>query len=124
MPVGAFSGARLNCFDNVMVTCTAAYIAFKPFPNLVFVWIRVALGKVDCTHNHTRRTKPTLQTMMLTKGFLHRMKSAVLCNALNRYYVASGGLYCKKSAGFYGHTVDMNNTGAALTCVATNMCAR
>lgn len=61
--------------------------------------------------------------MMLAKGFLHRMQISILCNAFDRSDVGALCLNREHGAAFDRATVEMNDTGTALTRITTDMCS-
>jgi hypothetical protein len=80
------------------------------------------MNQVDSGHNHARRTKPTLQTVMLPEHRLQRMELAtVTYQSFDGRDRTAVRLPCKHRAGFDGITVDVNHARAALAGVATHM---
>jgi hypothetical protein len=83
----------------------------------------MALHDVDGGHDHARRAIPALKAMIVTKSSLHRMQGIAFRNAFDGGDVGAVGLADQGGAGFYCAPVDVNDAGAALAGVASDMCA-
>jgi len=59
--------------------------------------------------------------MIITKCFLHRVERVAVGKALNGHHIRTLTLDRKYAARLNGLSVDMNYTGAALTCITTNV---
>ena len=62
-------------FDDVMITGTAADIAFQPVTDFMVGRGRVVVHKVDRAHHHAWGTETALQAMIIPEGFLHRVQN-------------------------------------------------
>src|SRR5262245_13230863 len=115
-------GAVLNGFDDVVIARAAADIALKLVAHSGFVeLLALAIYKIDGGHDHARRAEATLQTMVLAERFLHRMKRAVLGQALDGDDVRAFTSDRQRRAGFDRLAVQVHNAGAALACIAADM---
>src|SRR5438132_1247955 len=112
--------------NDVLVTGAAAQIAFKLLADdLVGKVVTPAVDQIDRGHDHSGRAEAALQTVMLAKGFLHRVQRRAIgrqpFDGLDLVAVGHDG---QRGAGLYRLAVDMDDTGAALRGVATDMGAR
>jgi hypothetical protein len=106
-----------------MVTSTAANITFEPFSDFLFARVRVILYQVEGAHHHARRAEAALEAVIFAKSFLHRVQSIAVGHSLDRGYVGSIALYRQNGAAFHRLAVFMDDAGAALAGVATDMSA-
>src|SRR6516225_8281556 len=115
--------ARGNRFDDVVIAGATANIAFKLLADgAVVEVIALAADDVDGSHDHARRAKTALQTMVFAECFLHRMERTVgRRQSLDREHIGSFELQRQNRAGFDRLAVDMHDTGAALRSVTADM---
>jgi hypothetical protein len=71
--------------------------------------------------NHAGCAKSALQTMIVTKGFLHGIEFVTICQTFDSRYIGAIYLYGKQSAAFQRTAVDMDHAGTALTGITTHM---
>src|SRR5258706_1017937 len=82
MSSGSFCGSthRANSLnhgrDDVLVTRTAADVAFEPVTHRLGRGLGIEFGEIDRTHDHSRRTESALQSVLLVERLLHRMQAA------------------------------------------------
>jgi hypothetical protein len=103
-----------------MVTGTAAQIAIEPLTHFSFCGLRAMLYQVERTHDHTRCTKPALQTVVLLKCTLHGVQF-VTANAFDSGNSGTFMLYRQCAAAFYRLSVNVHHTGTALRSIAADM---
>src|SRR4029453_17065058 len=75
---------RPHRLDDVVVTGTAAEIAFQALPDLLVARVRIAAQQIDRRENHSRRAVTTLQGVAFMEGLLDRMPLAVVRQPLDR----------------------------------------
>src|SRR5665213_2036017 len=111
--------------DNVLVAGAATDVAFEFFTDSGRVELAVVPpDHVEGTHDHPRRAVATLQAMMLAKGRLQRVEFIASGESLDGENAGAVRLRCQHRAGFYRQAVDVNDAGAALGRVATDVRAR
>ena len=69
--------ASAHRFDNVLVTCAAANIAFQMLANFNLAGFGVVIAQVDRAHHHAGGAKAALQAVAFFKRRLHRVHGAV-----------------------------------------------
>ena len=104
-----------------MVAGAAADITFEPFPDFLFARVRVILYQIEGAHHHARRAEAALEAVILAKGFLHRMQGVAVGHSLDRGHFGSIALCRQNSTAFQRLAIFMDDAGAALAGVATNM---
>ena len=104
-----------------MVSGTAANVTFETFTNILFARIRVLFDKLNGAHYHAGRAETALQAMVLVKRLLHRMQRFCASDSFDGRDLGPFGGNGQHRAGFYGFAIYMNDTGAALACVAADM---
>src|SRR5487761_2644790 len=115
-------GASGDGFDNIVVTGATADVAFEFFTDRVLgQFVALAVDHIDRGHDHARRAITALQSMMLAEGRLHGMQFRTVGEAFNggdmRAFAGDG----QSGAAFDGLTIDVDNAGAALAGIATDM---
>src|SRR5262249_9819071 len=76
---------------------------------------------IDRGHDHARGAEAALEAVVFAESLLHRMKLPVGREALDGQDVGALGLQRKYGAGLYRLAVDVNDAGAALGGVATDV---
>src|SRR5512135_1444959 len=69
--------------DDVLVAGAPADLAGDDLPDLRLVRVRVAVEQPARGHHHARRAETALQAVALDETLLHRVKLAVLLQALD-----------------------------------------
>jgi hypothetical protein len=106
-----------------VVTRATANVALQTVADVTFTELSGAfMNQVDSAHDHARRTKAALQTVMLPEHRLQGMKfAAVGCHPFDGRDRAAVRLPRKHRAGFNGVTIDVNDARATLAGVTTHM---
>jgi hypothetical protein len=97
----------------VLISGAAANIAFQSFADFLFRGIGVPIENLLGRHDHTRRTEPALQSVLVPEGFLDSMELPVGGQALDRKNVRAVGLNSEHGATFYGFAVDLYRARSA-----------
>jgi hypothetical protein len=118
-----YLGRRKNRLDDIMVARATADVAFQAVADVTFAELSGAfMNQVDPAHDHARRTKAALQTVMLPEHRLQGMKLAIVgCHPFDGRDRAAARLPCKHRTGFDGITIDKNHARTTLAGVATHM---
>jgi hypothetical protein len=103
--------------DDILITGTAAQIAFQTVANLGLGRIGVALQQIVRAHNHARRAKAALQAVLFPKRSLQRMQIAVLGQAFDRGDLAAVRLHGEHGARFHRLSIHQHGARAALARV-------
>ena len=106
-----------------MVSGTAADVTFEAFANVLLARVRVLFDKFNGAHHHAGCAETALQAMVLVKRLLHRMQRFRASDPFDGRDLCPFGGYGQHGAGFYGFAVHMDDTGATLAGVATDMSA-
>src|SRR5665213_3936651 len=115
-------GGIQHRLDDVVIAGAAADIAFQLVADGFLVELAaIAVDDVDRGHDHARRAIAALQSVIVAERGLHRMQLVALREALDGGDAGAVGLSDQRRAGFNGPAVDMDDTGAALAGVATDM---
>jgi hypothetical protein len=115
------TGACLYSLDDVLVASATAQVTLEPLANFLVVRIGILFHEVERAHDHARRAETALQAVMLAKRFLHRVQLAVFRQALDSQDVRTFSLHGQHRATLDGTTVDVDDAGAALTRIATDV---
>src|SRR5579875_588071 len=112
------AGGRL---DDVFVAGAAADIAAQSLADLGVGRLGDAAEEVDGAHDHPRGTIPALQTMLLPKRFLHRMKRLRRADPFDRRNARPVGLHGEHRTALHRNAVDEDRACAAARRVATDV---
>jgi hypothetical protein len=113
----------LDRFDDILIACTPAQVAFQAMSYFLLGWVWIVLEKIHDRDDHAGRAESTLKTVFLPEGILHRMQIAIGGQAFNGGDTTSIGLHRQDCAGFDGDTIHQYIARTALTGVTTNVCA-
>src|SRR5689334_20846169 len=116
--------ASLHGFHDIVVAGAAADVSLKPFADVSLTGIGVSPREIDGTHDHARRAKPALQSMMLAEGRLHGMQLTVNRQPFNRCYGGAVRLHREHGTGLHRLAVDVYDTGATLAGIAADVRSR
>jgi hypothetical protein len=116
-------GGSKNSLDDIVVTRATANVALQTVADVIFTEFSGAfMNQIDSAHDHARRTKAALQTVMLPEHRLQGMKLAIVgCHPFDGRDRAAARLPCKHRTGFDGITIDKNHARTTLAGVATHM---
>jgi hypothetical protein len=103
----------LNCFDDVLVACAAAQIAFEAVTDFGFGGIGVTIQNLFGNHHHSRCAEAALGSVLVPKGFLDAVKFVSDGEALNGGDACAVALNGEDGAGFDGFTVEFDGAGSA-----------
>ena len=81
----------------------------------------MAMDDVDGRHDHARRAEAALQAVIVAECRLHRVQLVALGDAFDGGDVGAVGLSDQHGAGFHRPAIDMDDAGAALAGVASDM---
>jgi hypothetical protein len=101
-----------------MVTGTPTEITFQSMANFIFTGIAVIFKKIGTSHNHSRGTKTTLQTMFFLESFLQGMELTILAHAFNSGNISPIRLNRKHGTRFHRLAIHMDSactTGTGIT---------
>jgi len=104
-----------------MIPRTTAEVAFQRMADVCFCRLRIMLQQIGGRHDHARRTKTALQTMLVPERFLNRMEMAVGGQAFDGGDLAAVGLDGEHGAGFHGLAVERHSARAADGGLAADM---
>src|SRR6202022_1879615 len=115
------AGGVENRFDDIVVAGAAADIALKLVPDSVLVELAaIPVDDIDRRHDHARRAKTALQSVIVAERGLHRMQYVPLRDTLDSGGIGAVGLSDQHRAGFDRPAIDMHDTGAALAGIAAD----
>src|SRR5205085_167775 len=89
--------------------------------NLGLAGMRMALQEIDGGQDHAWCAEAALESVLLPKGVLERVKLPGHCQALDRLHASAVGLHSQNSAGLDRLAVDEDGAGAALAGVAAHV---
>jgi hypothetical protein len=125
MMLAVFFGSRQYGFDDVVIACATAKIAFQPMAHRLFVKHAVMTAyHVDGGHDHSRRAKAALQPVTLMKSDLNVVQLLAGCQSFNSLDRSTIDRHRKNGAGLDGPAVQNDGAGATLGRVAADMGAR
>jgi hypothetical protein len=117
-------GPGLNREHDIMVAGAAADITVEFSADCTFIEVvSMAPYHVDSRHDHAGSAKPTLQTMFLVEGSLHRMQRLPVLESFDRGNGHTITLNRKRRARLDTDAVDMDGAGTALAGIATDVSA-
>src|SRR5712692_4436179 len=116
-----FLGRVLHGLDDVHVAREAAQVPGDGFADLLLARVLVALQERTRGHQHARGAEAALQTVLLGKALLHRMKLAALLQALDRGDLRAVGLHGEHRARFDRVAVQHHGARSAMRGVAADV---
>ena len=117
-----FFGAGLNCLDDIVVAGAAADVAFQLMADrVVGQFLAMGIDHVDGGHNHSRGTESTLQSVVLTEGFLHGMELVSAAQPFDGGDRRAVGLDGEHQAGANAHPVGEDRACPAYAVLAAGV---
>lgn len=105
---------QLNRGDDPRIGSAAADVAFHGLSNLSLVGMRSFSEQSNAGYDHAWRAVAALHRVGLNERFLHRMKPAILRNALNSCDLLSSGGGRLRNARPNGRSIDQHGASSAL----------
>src|SRR5258705_7274015 len=121
--LGLFTRGLYGC-DDVGIGATTADIAVHGLLDVLICGTDGFFEESNCRHDLARGTVAALVSVVLDEGSLHRVKVVGLANAFDCGDLVHRVHDGEREAGIHAAAVDMYRTGAALSVVATFLCAR
>jgi hypothetical protein len=107
-----------NGLSDSLIGATSAEISAHAFAHALRIGAGPTfLDQTDRTHDLAWRAETALQAVVGNKGFLHRMKPATLCHALDGEDVGAVVTDGQRKARIDTSSVDNDRAGAALAAV-------
>jgi hypothetical protein len=119
--VGLLVGDSENGLHNVVIASATAKISFEAQAHVLLGWVRNLIKQTDGSHDHSWGAVATLQAMVLTERFLHRVHLITLGQAFDCGDRVTSGLCGKHGAGLHGFTIEVHGAGTTRRGVATNV---
>jgi hypothetical protein len=114
-------GNFCNCSHDADIACAATQVARKLLPNGPFVDRAKPLDDIAARNEHTRRTKPALQGMMLRKCSAQAGHDGIVDQSFDRLNVLLFELDRVRDARANGCSVGYDRASAADSVLATQM---
>src|SRR3954469_8992444 len=122
-PTATLLGRVLHRLDDVLVPGATAQIALQSMPDLLLGRIRVAIQEGVGGHDHARCAVAALESVHLPKAHLDLVELAIFGDALDGRQFGAVGLDGEQGAALDRVAVHMDDAGATLAGVATDVCA-
>ena len=115
------SSARLDGANDVLVSGAATQVSVQPLPYVLVVRVRISRNQVNRAHDHARRAKSALQSVVFPECRLHWMQFTFNSQPFDGRNISAFGLQRQHRATLDRATVDVNDACPTLAGIATDV---